>query len=90
MSSYRKRDDLDSGWLYRVVARRAGSDDEWEHTSYGHLGKPRTYMTLSAARSQCTGMRRENEDRPRQFNPLMEFAVQGAPISGWQIIPDKD
>lgn len=88
MSSYRKRDDLESGWLYRVVARRAGSDDEWEHTSYGHYGKPRTYMTLSAARSQCTGMRRDNA-RYSDRDPR-EFAVQGSPVTEWQMIPDKD
>jgi len=90
MSTTRKRDDLGEGALYRVVQRRADSDDEWVHSSYGHYGSPRTYMTLGAARGMKTRMRRANDDSVsyRATNTRYEFAVERAPVSNWEIVPD--
>jgi hypothetical protein len=100
MTARRKRDDLEDGALYRVVQRAAGSDDEWEHSAYGTLGKPRTYMTLGAARAQKTRFEREHAQRlewlarrsatlPAQFSAAkpLEFAVQRAPVTAWEIVP---
>lgn len=83
----RKRDDPHQGFLYRVVCRKAGSNDEWEHTSYGHYGQPRTYMTLSAARGMRTRMERFNfEYGSRATNPTkLEFRVERAPVTGWEV-----
>jgi hypothetical protein len=51
----RQRTDPHEGFVYRVVERVKGSDDEWKHSNYGHSGRlPRTYMTLSAAKGQKT------------------------------------
>jgi hypothetical protein len=93
--NYRKRDDLEQGYLYRVVQRAAGSDDEWVHSSYGHQGKPRTYMTLGAARGMKTRMEGANQSH-RAFNGRyfeseagLEFAVQRSPVQNWEIIPDE-
>jgi hypothetical protein len=96
MTRRRKRDDLETGELYRVVQRAAGSQDEWVHSSYGTYGKPRTYMTLSAARSQRTAFERAHRQhlahriligRIGELERL-EFAVQRAPITVWEIVPD--
>lgn len=86
----RKRDD-DTGELFRVVERAAGSQDEWVHSNYGTYGKPRTYMTLAAARSQRTSFEREHARR-HEFAPhaaLLEFAVQRAPVTAWELVPDQ-
>lgn len=86
----RKRDDLESGYLYRVVQRTKGSDEEWVHSNYGSYGRPRTYMTVGAARSQKT--RFENEQaRNREYSryaerPELEFNVQRAPVTDWEIV----
>lgn len=94
--NYRKRDDLEQGHLYRVVQRAAGSDDEWVHSSYGHQGKPRTYMTLGAARGMKTRMESANQShldfigRYRENDEVaLEFAVQRSPVQNWEIIPDE-
>ena len=93
--SYRKRDDVEQGFLYRVVQRSAGTEDEWEHSSYGHYGKPRTYMTLGAARGMKTRMERANTEhrdyigRYRNNNDaLLEFAVQRSPVQNWEVVDD--
>ena len=83
--NYRKRDDVESGYLYRVVCRPAGSDAEWEHTSYGHYGKPRTYMTLGSARGMKTRMERHNRKHLDRVAEL-EFSVQRSPVQNWEIV----
>lgn len=101
MSGRRKRDDLETGELYRVVQRAAGTDNEWVHSCYGATGKPRTYMTLGAARSQKTRFEREHQRHlewlahraatlPAQFGGAvpLEFAVQRAPVTAWELVPD--
>lgn len=80
----RKRDDLESGYIYRVVARRVGSDDEWVHTNYWHGGKPRTYMTLGAAKGMRTRMRNANAER--HAGSELEFAVQRSPVQNWEFV----
>jgi hypothetical protein len=94
----RKRDDLETGELYRVVQRAAGTDDEWAHSNYDTYGKPRTYMTLGAARSQKTRFEREHgrhiarqilTGRANELRPL-EFAVQRAPVTDWEIVPERE
>ena len=85
MSSYRKRDDL-TGYLYRVVQRVEGSD-EWEHSDCYRYGKPRTYMTLGAARGQCTYARDQNARYGGDVT--REFAVQRAPVTDWEMVPDE-
>lgn len=84
--SNRKRDDL-TGYLFRVVQRPAGSDDEWEHSDCGHYGRPRTYMTLGAARGQKSGA--PNYRGHYNNSPLMEYAVQRAPVTDWEVVPDE-
>lgn len=79
----RKRDDPHEGYLYRVVERVDGGD--WVHTSYGHYGKPRTYMTLAAARGTMTRMRNTAE-RYSDSDPGREFAVQRMPVEGWELV----
>jgi hypothetical protein len=99
--SRRKRDDLESGYLFRVVQRAKGSEDEWQHSNYGTSGKPRTYMTLGAARAQRTSFEREHarhlsyQAESHRYNPdafakptELEFAVQRAPVTAWEVIPD--
>lgn len=86
----RKRDDLEEGALYRVVQRVKDSDEEWQHSSYGHYGAPRTYMTIGAARGMRTRMVRTQEDA-RAYRPQiveLEFAVQRAPVTNWEVVPD--
>lgn len=88
MSGRRKRDDLETGELYRVVQRAAGTDNEWVHSCYGTTGKPRTYMTLSAARAQKTSYEREHRRR-HEYAPHaspLEFAVQRAPVTAWELV----
>lgn len=95
--SSRKRDDL-TGYLFRVVQRPAGSDDEWEHSDCGHYGRPRTYMTLGAARGQKSqaeaSWNRYYSDWSRMQEatppprPRAEFAVQRAPVTDWEVVPD--
>lgn len=95
MSGRRKRDDLETGELYRVVQRAAGSDDEWEHSNYGTYGRPRTYMTLGAARAQKTSFERAHREHVgrgefavRPAPERLEFAVQRAPVTAWEVVPD--
>lgn len=90
--NYRKRDDLEQGHLYRVVQRAAGSDDEWVHSSYGHSGKPRTYMTLGAARGMKTRMEGANQSRLEYVGETsrgLEFKVQRSPVQNWEIVEDE-
>lgn len=101
MSGRRKRDDLEDGALYRVVQRAVGSDEEWVHSNYGTGGRPRTYMTLGAARAQRTSYEREhrrhlayqaasfraNPDAFAKPRPL-EFGVQRAPVTAWELVSD--
>lgn len=89
----RKRDDLEEGALYRVVMRLKGTDEPWEHTSYGHYGAPRTYMTLGAARGMKTRMERAHAESLHFrtgviVNREFEFAVERAPVTDWEIVPD--
>lgn len=93
MSTTRKRDDLEEGALYRVSARIKGSDEEWEHTSFGHYGAPRTYMTLGAARGMKTRMEHAMENSLRwttgaTFRREFEFRVERAPVTNWEPVPD--
>ena len=97
MSGQRKRDDLETGYLYRVVQREVKGQylrGEWEHTSYGHYGRPRTYMTVSAARGMKARMERayaEDVDWNRATGGSsvdLEFAVQRAPVTDWEVVPD--
>lgn len=93
--NYRKRDDLEQGYLFRVVQRAAGSDDEWVHSSYGHQGKPRTYMTLGAARGMKTRMEGANQSHleyARRYDETsrgLEFKVQRSPVQNWEIVEDE-
>jgi hypothetical protein len=96
MSSRRKNDNPEDGYLYRVVERAAGSDEEWVHSNYGTTGKPRTYMTLGAARAQRTHFVNEHsrhcEYRTRwsesseSIQPELEFGVQRAPVDNWELV----
>ena len=81
MSSYRKRDDLAEGYLYRVVMR-SDESEPWLHTNYDMYGAPRTYMTAGAARS----IRGRMETAARRRGDAYEFAVQRAPVTDWEII----
>ena len=54
----RKIEEPHEGYLYRVVQRLKGSEDVWVHSAYGTVGRPRTYMTLSAAKGQKTSFER--------------------------------
>lgn len=81
----RKRDDL-TGYLYRVVERPAGSDEEWAHSDCGHYGRPRTYMTLAAARGQKSSA----PTRGVYDGPKIEYAVQRAPVTDWEMVPDDE
>jgi hypothetical protein len=84
----RKRDDLEEGALYRVTARLEGTDDDWVHTSYGHYGAPRTYMTAGAAKGMKTRMERSNSE-VRHYQrrlPIYEFRVERAPVTNWEPI----
>lgn len=83
--SIRKRDDLTS-FLYRVVERRAGSDDEWVHSDCGRYGRPRTYMTLGAARGQKTGAPQTRFNPETYERVPTEYAVQRAPVTDWEIV----
>ena len=83
----RKRDDLEEGALYRVTARKKDTEDPWEHTSYGHYGAPRTYMTIGAARGMKTRMERTQESGYRWSQmPELEFRVERAPVTNWEPI----
>lgn len=86
MTSIRKRDDL-TGYLYRVVERPAGTDEEWSHSDCGHYGRPRTYMTLGAARGQKTGAGKWQYVNGERV--IMEYAVQRAPVTDWEVVPDE-
>ena len=93
MSTTRKRDDPHEGYLYRVSSRIKGSDEDWEHTSFGHYGAPRTYMTLSAARGMKTRMERAMEDSLRfttgaTFRREFEFRVERAPVTEWEPVTE--
>ena len=98
--SRRKRDDL-TGYLFRVVQREKSSDSEWVHSNYGTYGKPRTYMTLGAARAQKSRFEGEHtrhlhyQAESHRWNPdafakpvELEFAVQRAPVSNWEVVED--
>jgi hypothetical protein len=92
------------GYLYRVVQRPKGSDDEWTHSNYGTVGRPRTYMTAAAARGQRTRFQADQARRieyRRELSPgrleqlarytditELEFAVQRAPLLEWKVLPD--
>ena len=85
MSTVRKIDNPHEGFLYRVVEWDA--DEEcWFHTNYNQHGKPRTYMTLAAARGVKTSMEHANA-RYRETNPR-KFAVQRMPVEGWKLVPE--
>jgi hypothetical protein len=88
MSTFRKRDDLHEGYIYRVVMRPHGQEDlAWLPTAYGQSGtKPRTYMTLSAARGAKTRMEAANL-RAREYSSLnqhWDFAVERSPVTAWE------
>lgn len=82
----RKRDDLEEGALYRVTARLKGTDDPWVHTSYGHYGSPRTYMTVGAARGMKTRMETAMRGTYRwsEMPTELEFRVERAPVTNWE------
>lgn len=84
-----------SDYLYRVVSRVAGSDDEWGPVETGK----RIYFQLGTARGVCTTKRTEHEYfessqrrwaelSRRPFTPTdLEFAVQWVPIGEWAVAP---
>lgn len=77
--STRKRDDVED-FLYRVVERRKGSDDPWVWSNCGNYGKPRTYVTIGAARGQ------RSISAYNKSGQGLEFAVQRAPVTDWEIV----
>lgn len=84
--STRKRDDLESGYLYRVVERLQDREDPWTHSDCGRYGRPRTYMSLAAARGQCSYIR--NQQAAYGGDHEREYAVQRAPVTDWEMVPD--
>lgn len=87
MSTTRKRDDVHEGFLYRVVYRKADTDDEWVHTSLGDTRRPRTYMTLGAARGVASRLNNENDYSARNYRvSRYEYGVQRAPVENWELV----
>ncbi len=82
----RKIDNPHEGFLYRVV--EWDEDDQvWFHTSYSQSGRPRTYMTLAAARGIKTSM----ENTAKRYGRAelgRKFAVQRMPVDGWEMVED--
>ena len=84
----RKRDDL-TGYLFRVVERLAGSSDDWTHSDCGRYGRPRTYMTVGAARGQKSSAPDHRYVRSTGAREPVEYAVQCAPVTDWKVVPDE-
>lgn len=77
----RKIDNPHEGFLYRVVE---WDEDEqvWFHTNYNQHGRPRTYMTLAAAKGVKTSMENTNS----RYSHSRKFAVQRMPVEGWELV----
>lgn len=79
--SSRKRDDL-TGYLFRVSERVPGG--KWVHSSYDLYGRPRTYMTVGAAR----GIRGRMQGAAVRRGHDIEFRVERAPVTEWEVVND--